>query len=82
MMMAPAAFLIHGLLANNQRVYVHCNCGIGRAIAAVTAYFVCVLRWTPETTEYYVGSKRPIAYFDKDGLYLARQSFDAAFGKL
>jgi protein-tyrosine phosphatase len=27
--MVPAAFLLHGFLQNNHKVYVHCNCGMG-----------------------------------------------------
>lgn len=79
--MVPSALLLRALLENKHKVYVHCNCGIGRAIAAITAYLVCVCGWTPETTEYFVGSKRPVSFFDKEGLYLAKNRFDSAFGK-
>jgi hypothetical protein len=56
--------------------------GIGRAVSAVASYLVCAKNWSPETTQYFVGAKRPISFFDKEGLYLAKLKYDTSFGKI
>lgn len=80
--MVPAALILSSLLDNGHVVYVHCNCGIGRAVGAVCSYLVCCLGWTPEATNFFINMIRPISYCkDLEGLAIAQKSFKSKFGQ-
>jgi len=80
MMMTTAALVIASLLRKGHVVYVHCNCGIGRAIAAVAAYFVCVKKWAPEVISLYMSMLRPICYFDMKAVRQVPGDFAEKYG--
>jgi len=77
--MLPAALILRELIQNGHKVYVHCNCGIGRAVAAVQAYLVCFEDWLPELATFYMSAIRPISYSDLDGLRLVKTNFARKF---
>jgi len=67
-------------MKNGHVVYVHCNCGIGRAVAAAAGYFVAVENWVPEITALYMTYLRPVSYVDMDALCTIPNDFAKKFG--
>jgi len=67
-MMPTAALILGHLLEVGHVVYIHCNAGVGRAVAATVAHLICGVEWCPEMAALYVSMARPIAYFDWDAL--------------
>jgi len=80
MMMSTAALVLQQLISNKHVVYVHCNCGIGRAIAAAASYLVNIKKFEPEIAALYITSCRPVAYFDMIALNSVSQDFKRKFG--
>jgi len=79
--MVPSALILASLINNGHIVYVHCNCGIGRAIGAVCSYLVCSQKWTPEASNFYINMIRPISYCDVEGLTIAQNCYVGKFGE-
>ena len=80
--MVPAALIISTLLDNGHTVFVHCNCGIGRAVGAICSHLVCNRKWYPEFTMFYLNMVRPVSYCDLEGLAMAKISWEYKFGKV
>eukprot|EP01055_Gregarina_sp_Pseudo9_P000168 Gregarina_sp_Pseudo_9__167@NODE_110_length_4202_cov_130_651453_g102_i0_p2_GENE_NODE_110_length_4202_cov_130_651453_g102_i0NODE_110_length_4202_cov_130_651453_g102_i0_p2_ORF_typecomplete_len417_score18_70DSPc/PF00782_20/4_5e03DSPc/PF00782_20/2_6e10CBM_20/PF00686_19/6_9e10CBM_20/PF00686_19/1_4e04CDKN3/PF05706_12/2_2e07Y_phosphatase2/PF03162_13/0_002Y_phosphatase3/PF13350_6/0_0031Y_phosphatase/PF00102_27/0_05_NODE_110_length_4202_cov_130_651453_g102_i012722522 len=81
--MAQAAWLMAGILVNRPEanVYVHCNAGVGRAVACVSAFLYFCLGLSEAHTLHLIRSRRPVAYFDSTALRSGKRDFDAKFGK-
>eukprot|EP01054_Gregarina_sp_Poly1_P003479 Gregarina_sp_Poly_1__3478@NODE_200_length_11544_cov_123_517644_g179_i0_p3_GENE_NODE_200_length_11544_cov_123_517644_g179_i0NODE_200_length_11544_cov_123_517644_g179_i0_p3_ORF_typecomplete_len421_score50_26DSPc/PF00782_20/1_1e11CBM_20/PF00686_19/2_3e07CBM_20/PF00686_19/5e03CDKN3/PF05706_12/3_4e07Y_phosphatase2/PF03162_13/9_8e05Y_phosphatase3/PF13350_6/0_0022Y_phosphatase/PF00102_27/0_0037Chloroa_bbind/PF00504_21/0_33_NODE_200_length_11544_cov_123_517644_g179_i060277289 len=83
-MMAQAAWLMTGILVDRPQanVYVHCNAGVGRAVACVCAFLHFCLGLSEAHTVHLMRSRRPVAYFDPVALRSGKCDFDAKFGSV
>ncbi|EDO32135.1 predicted protein [Nematostella vectensis] len=75
-------YLLHGLLNNGHRVYVHCNGGVGRSTAIVCGFLMYVLHWSLAKVQYNICSKRPVAFIDGRALITAEKDFIQKFGQV
>lgn len=80
-MLPQVVYLLHGLLKAGHKVYVHCNGGVGRSVAAVAGYLMYVLKWSPAQVAFHMCSKRPVSYIDARALSIAHKDFMVKFGK-
>eukprot|EP01069_Polyplicarium_translucidae_P000487 Polyplicarium_translucidae@DN1264_c0_g1_i1.p2 len=82
MMIANAAWLLAGILANSSTtgVYVHCNAGVGRSVAAVCGYLRCYLKLPSRMVNLIVCSRRPVAFFDPVAVRLGEEDYAKKFG--
>merc|ERR1711879_1014797 len=73
-MLPHASYVLAGLIKNGKVVYVHCNAGVGRSVAAVCGYLMyCVGLSFPQV-------QHTVAYFDKEALLAAEPRYKAMFG--
>lgn len=80
-MLPQVVYLLYGLLKAGHKVYVHCNGGVGRSVAAVAGYLMYVLKWSPVKVAFHMCSKRPVSYIDARALSIAEKDFMLKFGK-
>jgi atypical dual specificity phosphatase len=78
-MLPQVVYLLHGLLKGGHKVYVHCNGGVGRSVAAVAGYMMYVLKWSPAKIACHVCSRRPVSYIDGRALSIAEKDFKLKF---
>ncbi|KAM7173020.1 laforin isoform 2-T2 [Macrochelys suwanniensis] len=81
-MLPQAVCLLHGLLENGHKVYVHCNAGVGRSTAAICGWLKYVMGWNLRKVQYFVASRRPAVYIDEEALVRAEDDFYQKFGPL
>jgi len=82
-MMAQAAWLLAGVLIASpyQSVYIHCNAGVGRAIACISAFLHFCLGLSEAETFVLVTMRRPVAFVDGVALRQGKREFEAKYGK-
>lgn len=80
-MLPQVVYLLHGLVKGGHKVYVHCNDGVGRSIAAAAGYMMYILNWNPAKFRFHLCSKRPVSYIDERALLNAGKDFHQKFKK-
>ncbi|PFH31050.1 serine/threonine specific protein phosphatase [Besnoitia besnoiti] len=78
---ANAAFLILGLFQNGHSVYVHCNAGVGRSIAAACAFLCFAVGLDLRKANFLISAKRPVAYWDEKAMKYGLGDYQAKFGR-
>jgi len=79
-MLPHASYVLEGLVARGHVVYVHCNAGVGRSVAAVCGYLRYCVGLSIAQLQHVVARARTVAYFDVKALESARPHFEAMFG--
>lgn len=82
-MMAQGAWLLAGYLVANpeQNVYVHCNAGVGRAIACCSGFLHFCLNLGLQETIRFVKRRRYVAFVDAEALRRGKIDFDKKYAK-
>lgn len=78
---AQCALILSALLQNGHSVYVHCNAGVGRSVAAVSAYLCFSIGLDLRKVNFLVNAKRPVAYWDEKAIKTGLLDFHAKFGR-
>lgn len=78
---AQCALLLDALLQNGHSVYVHCNAGVGRSVAVVSAYLCFSIGLDVRKVNFLVNAKRPVAYWDEKAIKSGLGDYQAKFGK-
>ncbi|KAL8428231.1 hypothetical protein Efla_005333 [Eimeria flavescens] len=78
---AQCALLLDALLQNGHIVYVHCNAGVGRSVAAVSAYLCFSVGLDIRKVNFLINAKRPVAYWDEKAIKSGVVDFHAKFGR-
>ena len=65
---------------NGHNVYVHCNAGVGRSIAAVSAYLCFVVGLDVRKVNFLINATRPVAYWDEKAIRSGLLDYKAKFG--
>lgn len=81
LIVAQCALILDALLQNGHSVYVHCNAGVGRSVAAVSAYLCFAIGLDVRKVNFLVCAKRPVAYWDEKAIKTGVLDFEAKFGK-
>merc|ERR1719215_182200 len=63
-MLPHASFVMAGFLRRGHKVYVHCNAGVGRSVAAVCGYLCYCVGLSTRQMQHVVARARTVAYFD------------------
>lgn len=78
---AQCALVLDALIQNGHTVYVHCNAGVGRSVAAVSAYLCFCVGLDPRKVNFFVSTRRPVAYWDEKAIKAGILDYQAKFGK-
>ncbi|KAL8275842.1 hypothetical protein Esti_000405 [Eimeria stiedai] len=81
LVVAQCALLLDALLQNGHCVYVHCNAGVGRSVAAVSAYLCFSFGLDLRKVNFLINAKRPVAYWDEKAIRSGLVDFQAKFGR-
>eukprot|EP00405_Crypthecodinium_cohnii_P045369 CAMPEP_0206584216 /NCGR_PEP_ID=MMETSP0325_2-20121206/35582_1 /ASSEMBLY_ACC=CAM_ASM_000347 /TAXON_ID=2866 /ORGANISM="Crypthecodinium cohnii, Strain Seligo" /LENGTH=332 /DNA_ID=CAMNT_0054091315 /DNA_START=34 /DNA_END=1032 /DNA_ORIENTATION=- len=79
-MLPQAAYVMAGVLRQGHKIYVHCNAGVGRSVAAVCGYLYYCVGMAPRQVEHVVARSRTVAYFDFPALDVAKARYEGLFG--
>ncbi|CDJ40554.1 hypothetical protein ETH_00019955 [Eimeria tenella] len=79
---AQCALILDALIQNGHSVYVHCNAGVGRSVAAVGAYLCFCVGLDVRKVNFLVSTKRPVAYWDEKAIEAGLIDFNAKFGRV
>jgi len=79
-MLPQAAFILGALIQNGHAVYVHCNAGVGRSVAAACGFLCYCLNHPVRLVHHMMCSSRPVAYFDEAALRAGRSDFQVKYG--
>ncbi|CDJ36110.1 LOW QUALITY PROTEIN: ATP-dependent RNA helicase, putative [Eimeria mitis] len=78
---AQCALVLDALIRNGHTVYVHCNAGVGRSVAAVSAYLCFCVGIDQRKVNFLVSTRRPVAYWDEKAIKAGLLDYQAKFGK-
>ncbi|KAL8453094.1 hypothetical protein Emed_000964 [Eimeria media] len=81
LVVAQCALLLDALLQNGHCVYVHCNAGVGRSVAAVSAYLCFSVGLDLRKVNFLINAKRPVAYWDEKAIRSGLVDYQAKFGR-
>ncbi|OEH77681.1 hypothetical protein cyc_08032 [Cyclospora cayetanensis] len=81
LVVAQCALVLEALLKNGHTVYVHCNAGVGRSVAAVSAYLCFSVGLDVRKVNFLVNAKRPVAYWDEEAIKCGETDFQVKFGR-
>lgn len=79
-MLPHASFVLAGLVRNGHKVFVHCNAGVGRSVAAVCGFLYYCVGLSPRQMQHVVAKARTVAYFDFKALESAKPHYTKLFG--
>eukprot|EP01129_Flabellula_baltica_P000533 TRINITY_DN10524_c0_g1_i1.p1 TRINITY_DN10524_c0_g1~~TRINITY_DN10524_c0_g1_i1.p1 ORF type:complete len:604 (+),score=107.17 TRINITY_DN10524_c0_g1_i1:54-1814(+) len=81
LMIPHASFILKGLLDSGHTLYVHCNAGVGRSVAAVCGYYLNCTDMTLGELSYRLVSKRNVSYISTKALKKAVPDYKLKFSK-
>lgn len=81
LVVAQCALILDGLVQNGHSVYVHCNAGVGRSVAAVCAYLCFSIGLDLRKVNFLVNAKRPVAYWDENAIKSGLVDYQLKFGE-
>ncbi|KFH07529.1 serine/threonine specific protein phosphatase [Toxoplasma gondii MAS] len=77
---ANAAFLLLGLFQSGHSVYMHCNAGVGRSVAAACAFLCFAVGLDLRKVNFLICARRPVAYWDEKAMKYGIGDYQAKFG--
>ncbi|CBZ52253.1 putative dual-specificity phosphatase laforin [Neospora caninum Liverpool] len=77
---ANAAFLLLGLVKSGHSVYIHCNAGVGRSVAAACAFLCFSVGLDLRKANFLICARRPVAYWDEKAMKYGISDYQAKFG--
>lgn len=80
LMLPHASYLLAGLRRRGHVVYVHCNAGVGRSVAAVCGFLLFSVGVSMQQMQHVVAKGRPVSYIDAPALLGAEPAYRAMFG--
>jgi len=79
-MLPHASFTLAGLIKRQHVVFVHCNAGVGRSVAAVCGFLAFSVGLSFRQLQHVVARARTVAFFDFQALEQAKPQYEALFG--